>query len=226
MVETSSYPIPSFMEQLSEEVRAKVLNAGTIVHYQNGQLIHNRGDDKPGISIVVSGMVQVGIMGVDGSFIVVSRLGIGETFGEFTLFAGLPRTHDIFASGDAKVNQIAASTFLRLYDSEPEISRALLTSTLIRTHLLLELTDATRRLSIRGRTAMMLLMHFHTNRGENSFAYTQSDLAIALGVSRTSLNKALNELSDLGLIKKSYGRITILQPEKLRLWLTSTSQAL
>lgn len=216
---------PSFMDQLSEPVRQQVAAAGTIVRYQDGQLIHNRGDHKPGISIVASGAVQVGIFGADGTFIITSNLGLGQTFGEFTLFAGLPRTHDITAAGETEINQISAPAFERLYDREPEISRALLNTALVRSHRLLEMMDAMRRLPMRERTAKVLFTLLQTAGGAQSFEYRQSDLAFALGVSRTSLSTALKQLARLGLIETGYGRINIPDPERMRDWVTENCSA-
>ncbi|MCR9077911.1 MAG: Crp/Fnr family transcriptional regulator [Hyphomonadaceae bacterium] len=209
---------PSFMDHLSDNLRDEISRAGTIVRYQDGQLIHNRGDMKPGISIVVSGAVQVGIFGEDGTFIMTSHLGMGQTFGEFTLFANLPRTHDITAAGDTQINQIPAQTFHRLYDARPEISRALLTTSLVRTHRLLEMMDAMRRLPMRERTAKVLWTLIQTAGDVDKFECRQSDLAFALGVSRTSLSTALKQLAVLGLVKTGYGQITLPDPEKMKDW--------
>ena len=216
---------PSFMDLLPEALQRRVTNAGTIIRYQDGQLVHNRGDQKPGISIVVSGAVQVGIIGADGTFVMTSHLGVGQTFGEFTLFADLPRTHDITAAGDTEINQITANTFHKLYDAEPDISRALLTTTLVRTHRLLEMMDALRRLPMRERTAKVLFTMLQTAGGDQSFDYRQSDLAYALGVSRTSLNKALQQLCALGLIELGYAQINIPNPARMRDWVAVNCSA-
>jgi len=133
---------PSFMDRLPEALREKIIQAGNLVSYNDGQLIHSRGDVKPGVSIVMSGSVQVGVYGIDGVFVMTTVLGPGQTFGEFTLFAGLPRTHDVAASGATQINQVSANAFNRLYEAEPDISRALLSTTLVRTHRLLEMMDA------------------------------------------------------------------------------------
>ncbi len=211
---------PSFMDQLSGPVRKKVARAGTVMRYRDGQLIHNRGDRKPGISIVVAGAVQVGVFGADGNFIITSNLGVGQTFGELTLFAGLPRTHDITAAGETEINQISAAAFERLYDQEPEISRALLSTSLVRAHGLLEMMDAMRRLPMRERTAKVLFTLLQTTGGAQSFNYRQADLASVLGVSRTSLNKALKQMRALGLIETAYGQINIPDSKKMRRWVT------
>ena len=206
------------MDLLSEDVRELVAKSGSVIRYEDKQLIHSRGDQKPGISIVVSGAVQVGVLGSDGTFLITSNLGPGQTFGEFTLFANLPRTHDISATGDTQVNQIAAGVFLRLYDEQPEVSRALLTTSLVRTHRLLEIMDAMRRLPIRERTAKVLLTTLQTAGSDRSFEYRQTELADALGISRTSLSTALRQLRELGLIETGYGQIRVPEPDRLQRW--------
>ena len=210
--------VPSFMESLSPRLRNQILRAGTHIRYRSGELIHNRGDAKPGVSIVMSGVVQIGVYGADGSFVITSFLGAGQTFGEFTMFAGLPRTHDAIASGPTVVNQIQSSAFAKLYASEPEISHALLSTTLIRLHGLIEILDAVRRLPMRERIAKVLFVLMQAADESERFQCRQSDLAFTLGVSRTSLSTALKQLSQLGLIETGYGEIRVPDPDKLRNW--------
>ncbi|MEO0452243.1 MAG: Crp/Fnr family transcriptional regulator [Pseudomonadota bacterium] len=209
------------MDLLSADVRELVAKAGSVVRYQDKQLIHSRGDQKPGISIVVSGAVQVGVFGSDGTFVITSHLGPGQTFGEFTLFADLPRTHDISATGETEINQITAGVFLRLYDEQPQVSRALLTTSLVRTHRLLEFMDAMRRLPIRERTAKVLFTMLQTAGGDHRFEFRQTELARALGVSRSSLNTALRQLRELGLIETGYGQIRVPKPDSMQRWVVT-----
>lgn len=96
-------PSTAFFPQLSERQQNKLVEVAALVHYTDKQMIHCRGDQKPGLSIVKSGTVQVGVSGADGTFVLTTILGPGECFGEFTLFTELPRTHDIFAAGDTYI---------------------------------------------------------------------------------------------------------------------------
>lgn len=217
---------PSFVDRLPARVRDQITEAGTLVSYADGQLIHNRGDAKPGMSIVVSGSVHVGIYGADGSFVMTTQMGIGQTFGEFTLFADLPRTHDVTAFGHTEINQISAPAFNRLYEAEPTISRALLTTTLIRTHQLLEMMDAIRRLPMRERTAKVLFTLMRAAGGSNTFECRQSDLAFTLGVSRMSLSTALRQLAEIGLVKLGYGQIHLTDADRMRAWVAKHCGAL
>ena len=147
-----------------------------------------------------------------------SILGPGQTFGEFTLFANLPRTHDVTAVGETEIYQISGPRFNRLYSQEPDISKALLSRSLIRTHLLLEMMNAMRRLPVRERSAKVLLIMLQSTGNDKSFKCRQSDLAFALGISRMSMNRALSQLSELNLIETGYGEIRIANSERLEKW--------
>jgi CRP-like cAMP-binding protein len=206
---------PAFLELLPPEVADQLIAASVLMKYSNGQLIHTRGSLKPGLSIVHKGGAHVGVNGIDGTFVMVAALGPGECFGEFTLFTQLPRTHDISSIGESQVYQLSQHKFDVLYQREPSISKALLKTTLMRTHVLLEMLDAIRRLPILERTAKVLLSMSYSLGGSNVLRGRQDELAFTLGVTRISLGKALKELSHLGLIEIGYAKITI--PDRVQL---------
>lgn len=212
----------AFMELLPEELRGEVTGVAHISKYSDGQLIHSRGEVKPGLSIIRSGAASVGVYGADGKFVMVTELGPGESFGEFTIFTGLPRTHDIAAVGSTEVYEIPIKKFQLLYEKEPEISKALLKATLWRTHVLLEMVDAMRRLPVIEQTAKLLLS-MQQAANSTSVQCKQSDLAFSLGISRVSIGKALKELAELGLIQLGYGHITIPDPSELEHWVNLQS---
>lgn len=209
---------PTFQELLPEAVLDELLSASVLMKYTDGQLIHTRGTLKPGLSIVYKGAAHVGVNGIDGKFVMVAALGPGECFGEFTLFTELPRTHDISSIGESEVYQLSKTKFDRLFEREPSISRALLKTTLIRTHILLEMLDAIRRLPLLERTAKILLSMSFLLGDSNVLQGRQDELALTLGVTRVSLGKALRELDRLGFINVGYGKITIPNQTALMQW--------
>lgn len=212
---------PAFMDLLPETVADQVRHESTIVKYVDGQFIQSRGDSKSGISIVRSGAANAGIIGIDGSISMTTLLGPGQSFGEFTIFTELPRTHDVTAVGKTEIYQMSAARFTRLYDVEPELSRALLKTALIRSHILLEMLDAIRRLPIRERTAKILQSMSFTAGNPHMLKCRQSELAYTLGVSRISLNKALRQLAGQKLIELGYGQIRIPHPARLSDWVNA-----
>ncbi len=210
-----------FLDMVTPEALQAIEAASITMRYADGGLIHNRGDEKPGLSIVRSGMVRVGVIRTDGTFVITSLLGPGQSFGEFTLFANLPRTHDIVAQGETDVWQLPGDRFLRLCEARPELMEGLLKTSLVRSHALLEMIEAMRSLPVLERVAKILVILI-TTAGQSSHFYTrQSDLAVTLGLSRTTLSKALAALEAEGLVTRGYGQIRLPDRDRLIDWITA-----
>lgn len=217
---------PSFMELLPEAQRVKLTARATRIRYRDGQLIHNRGDNSEIVSVIVSGAAKAGIFGQDGSYTMTSILGPGQTFGEFTALVGLPRSLDMVAYGDTEILKLPGPVFQRLCDEEPEVSKALLSSSLIRTYALLEMMDAMRRLPLLERVAKLVLLLIETSQVGYQLNYSQADLAFTLGISRVSLSKALRQLAAQDLINVGYRTITVKDKDRLNDWLERRQNAL
>lgn len=205
---------PVLQDLISTELDSALSRAAKTVRYSEGQLIHSRGETAQGLSIVRAGAVRVGNVGIDGSYLTTSILGIGQCFGEFTLFAALPRTHDATAVGDAAIDQLSRKSFMQLFNKEPELANALLTISLRRTHSLLEFVDDMRRLPLPVRVAKIFL----NNSESTELNVLQEEIAFTLGVSRVSMGKVLKKLELAGLIKRGYGRIRITDRDLLAKW--------
>ena len=194
---------------LPSSVMDRLLAAGSKRRYSDGQIVQERGDSHSGLAIVVSGQLVAGNVGLEGSFLVSALLRPGETFGEYTLFAGLPRTHTLWSQGEAEITFIKATPFSKLFDEEPAIARALLTLTLLRNYEMMEFMDAQRRFSLRARIARLLLATIDADTSKKTIECRHEDLAFMLGVSRVATGKALKRMKDDGLVNLRYGRIEI-----------------
>lgn len=212
----------NFWDMLEQGTQAALRHMARVGVYSDGQLIHNRGDERPGISIVKSGGAQVGTLGVDGSFMSIAALSPGDPFGEFTLFVGLPRTHDISAIGETEIYQVPAQGFMREYRTRPDISHALLVTTLRRSHILLETVDDMKRLSLPVRIAKYLTRQANQT-GNYRVQCQQTDIAQALGVSRVSIGKGLKGLIQKNFVTQGYGEITLHDIESINQWIKNQS---
>lgn len=208
---------------LPEPLAARLRAAGVAAIYGDGETIHSRGDARPGLSIVRSGAVRFAIPGVDGSYISTSVLGPGHCFGEATLFAGLPRTHDAVAVGETVIDQIPKSRFDRLLDDEPLLARKFLEMTTERLYAVLDLLDDLRRLPLPVRAAKLIAGMARSARRAGEVECNQADLAFTLGVSRVSIGKALALLAGEGLITLGYGRIGVADRQRLLHWIADRS---
>ncbi|MGI9323720.1 MAG: Crp/Fnr family transcriptional regulator [Pseudomonadales bacterium] len=201
---------------LSEQVKA----AAKRVTFSHGQLIQTRGDTKSGLCIVRAGAVRVGNQGRDGSYLTTSILTPGQCYGEFTLLAGLPRTHEMVAIGDTKIDEISKRRFLKLYDTEPELAKALLRISLVRNHSLLEFMDDMRRLPLLVHVAKFV---YRAAAGKTAINIRQEDLAFTFGVSRVSMGKVLKRLAALDLLRLGYGKIELAPRQRFQNWLAEQS---
>ena len=203
-------------KKLTEQMRVD----SRLAKYHHGQLIQTRGDTHSGLCIVRTGAVRVGNQGKDGSYLTTSILSPGQCYGEFTVLAGLPRTHEMVAIGDTEIDEISKHRFLELFDAEPLLAQALLKISLVRNHSLLEFMDDMRRLPLLVHVAKFV---YQAAGGRESINIRQEDLAFTFGVSRVSMGKVLKHLAALDLLQLGYGKIKLTSRKRFQDWLTKES---
>ena len=209
--------VPVLAELLDPTTLARIESKCRWRTYRAGQLVHRRGDKTHGFSLIRSGRVSSANTGLDGSTVTTSILGPGQCFGEFTLFAGLPRTHDVIAIDEVEIGTAPEKAFLALCEDHPAITRALLTISLRRSYVLVEFLDGLRRLPLDMRVAKSLLAQGQ-HADQARVDCTQEDLAFTFGVTRISINKVLARLEQAGFIKRRYKHILITDIVALRDW--------
>ena len=199
----------TLLELLPTDVAQRLLSAGRLRAYKAGQAIQDRGEERQSLSIVRSGQVLAGNLGLDGTFLASALLYPGDCFGEITLFTGLPRTQNLWAQGETEIVDIGKRPFMDLFASEPAIPLAMMKISQLRSYELIEFLDALRRLSLLERLARLLLAAIEPGAKCAMLECRQEDIAFMLGVSRVSVGKALKRLQADGLIALGYGRIQI-----------------
>lgn len=224
MADLLDFGMTALGDLLTPRLAARLRAGGTPVRYADRALIHARGDIKPGLSMVRTGSVRFGNPGSDGSYIVITVMGPGQCFGEFSLFADLPRTHDAVAIGDTVVDQISRTAFDAILAEEPELSRIMLTAVTGRLHAAMEMLDDMRRLPLAVRAAKLIRQLAGASARPDLVRCTQTELAFALGVSRVSSGKALGRLQALGLVEPGYGQIGIPDLDRLTSWIAAHAE--
>lgn len=185
---------------------------------KQGQLIHQRGDARPGLNIIQSGQVKVGNYGLDGQYQLTSYLNRGDSFGEVTLLVDQPRTHHSEAHTDVVLTHLNRQAFNWMNANVLEFNTYLLTSLAIKLNMALEMMDDHRRLPTHVRLAK-LLYNQCTEPTHNTIKFRQSDCAELLAVSLLSIHKALGKLTQLGLVSTSYGALLVHDKLQLQQWL-------
>lgn len=209
---------------LEPDVQAAVIAAGTERHFAPKQIIHSKGNEEEGLSIIVAGRVRFGIYTEDGNYIQTGLLAQGHCFGEATLFARIAKAYDADAFGSTTILSITKPRFDRLIAEHSILATALLTTLTSRLYEALEFADDLRRLGLEARIAKYLLQAAASGGFEDGvLPVRQIDVTYALGISRVSVWKALSALEDAGHISMGYGKISIVNSDALADLCTSST---
>lgn len=209
---------------MPEDIRAAVESAGVLVRYRNGATIQDRGQRKPGLSIVTEGAVRMGVTDAEGQRSTYVVMQPGDCFGEMTLFLDIPRTLDAVAVGDTAIREVSRDRFTRLLDAQPALRDHLLKSLARQLSLALEMLDDERRLPATARLAKTLLALAIPDGEGHVVRASQSDLAETIATSRVTAGKALAELAALGLVETAYRAVRIVDRRALQNWTADRSR--
>jgi len=221
-----NFGVSGLYQVLEPGLQQKLDAEGVLQRYRDGQHVQSRGDRTRGFSIIKKGAVCFGKTDEEGRFIAIATLDVGQCYGEFTLFAGLPRTHDGFAVGETVVSQISKARFDRLLEAEPALGARIISSLTIRLHNLLEWADDLRRYPLDYRLGKALLQ-LETDSEVSSgskIAITQRQLAELMGVTRVAVAQTLALYRKHGFVKTFYGSVKILDHAVFARWLDAYVQ--
>ncbi len=219
------FGIPGLMATLPPELATALGTAAVRMHFKDGQQIHARGDGVEALSIVHSGSARLGYVDREGNYRSTAILGPGQFFGEFTIFARLPREFDAIAIGPTVISEVSRLRFDRLIEQHRGLRAHFLSSLAFRLHAALQFVDDLRRLPLTVRVGKVLAVSARSFAAGNTVNMTQTELSEILGVTRASVNKALKELEQQKLVARAYSKITLPDPQRLQDWVLSQSDS-
>jgi CRP/FNR family transcriptional regulator, cyclic AMP receptor protein len=204
------------LERFSHVAVPRTFPAGTRVFHE--------GDNSDACYIVKLGTFRVTREHSDGRAITLATLGPGEIFGELAMLDGDKRSASAEALTDGELLALPANDVRALLARHPEISLKLVAG------LVRRLRAANVRLSkqsfqtVPSRVAGILSQLSREAQdgnggsagGEVTIRMNQTDLAQLAGTSRESVSRFLAELERAGVVRSGRGRVTVLDPPKLR----------
>jgi CRP/FNR family cyclic AMP-dependent transcriptional regulator len=212
----------TFLGSLTPATSAELVAASVRRHFAPGQRILREGGRDVHVVLILSGFVKAttAVEGVD------TLLGIrlpGEVIGEVGALVGEPRTATVTACGQVAAGLLARNEFGAFLRRRPDAA-ALVTATMARqlrwanrrradfaafpahirlARLLVEIADGCGRPQPDGTV-------------EIGVPLSQPELATMIAIAQATVQKALHELRDLGLIATGYRRMAITDPAGLR----------
>lgn len=195
-------------------LRTALLRLGRVQALGPGQALFGRGQVAEGLCCVLEGALRVGAVQADGSESVLAFVEPGQWFGEISLIDGQPRTHDAVADGPTTVLQVPQPALLTWLAEHPAHWQAIAQLACAKLRMLFGVIEDIAHLPLEGRLAKRLWLVAHGYGGRSGaprwvLNLPQEQLALMLGVSRQSANKALRALEARGLIALRYGGIEL-----------------
>jgi CRP/FNR family transcriptional regulator len=187
--------------------------------------VFHEGDSSDACYIVSEGSFRVTREHSDGRAITLATLGPGEIFGELAMLDGDRRSASAESITDGTLLALPANDVRNLLSRNPEIALKLVAG------LVRRLRQANMRLSrqsfqtVPSRVAGILLQLSRDGQVDKSegaemtevtIRMNQTDLAQLAGTSRESVSRFLAELERAGVVRSGRGRVTVLEPNKLR----------
>ena len=212
----------TFLGSLPAEVATALVRDSVRRSFAAGRTLLREGARDSHVFLLVTGFVKV-TTSVEG---VETLLGIrlpGEVVGEIGALTGEPRNATVVACGPLTVGQVSRAQFEAFLRQRPDaaaliaaaVARQLRWANRRRTdfaaypahlrlaRLLAEVAEVCGRPSPDGVVELLVPL-------------SQSDLAAMIAIAPATIQKALHELRDDGLISTGYRRITVLDPARLR----------
>jgi CRP/FNR family transcriptional regulator len=192
--------------------------------YPRGVRVFHEGDSSDACYIVRSGDLRVTREHSDGRAIALATLGPGDIFGELAMFDGGLRSASVETLDDSELLALPAADLKRLLAEHPEISVKLITALVRR---LRETNERVARQSFQtvpSRVAGVLSRliaeeSWPEGRDGITVRMTQADLAQLAGTSRESVSRFLATLERAGVVRVGRGRVTIVEPRRLRAYI-------
>lgn len=205
---------------LPAEVRAAVLAQMTPLSLPAGAFLYERGSPSKGIFRINKGSVRLYFLTASGRELVLKRFHPTESVGEVATIEG--RHHELFAEAitDCELEVLSFEKLEMLREQYPAVNSALL---IVMTHVArnaLNFIEEIAVFSLEARVASRLrwLASCADARGEEvkQLKIPQKELGLMVGASRQAINKVLSDMQKLGVLKTSYGAISIIDVEKLQ----------
>jgi len=217
--------VPLFA-RLSPAVLDRLATNSPIRRYPAGQILCVEGDPGDSLIVLEVGQLRISRVTVSGDQAVLAVIEPPAAVGELALLDGAPRDATVTAQRAVSVRLVPRGAFLDLIRQEPAAVEGLL-----RTLAGLVRAGNVRHadvlgLDVPGRLAKWLLARAAGQREPALdgmrlvLGRSQGELAAELGTTRSTLNRALHDFEDLGLLTVDGDRVIVHQPEALRAYAT------
>lgn len=189
------------------------------VTFRRNTVIFSKNDPGDALYIICSGRVKISVLNTEGKDLIINIYTQGDTFGEMSLFDGLPRSAAASAQDNVEALMLRRSSFEELIGGVPGLAVSIIA---LLSRRLRYTTQQTEMLGLFGAYDRVALKLFQLTQGAQQpyvIELSQQELAAMLGLTREWLSKVLKVFADEGAIEVNWGKITVLDAGALQRWI-------
>ena len=207
---------------LAEPELVRIAQVAVPRSYPKGSRVFHEGDASDACYVIRSGEVRITREHSDGRAIALATLGPGEIVGELAMLDGEVRSASVEAVADVGLLPLAASDMRGLLERNPAITSKLVIALTRRVRETNERVARQSFQTVPSRVAGVLSQLVSEEGGGGAGAHgvtirmKQADLAQLAGTSRESVSRFLAVLERAGVVRVGRGRVTVLEPPRLR----------
>jgi CRP/FNR family transcriptional regulator, cyclic AMP receptor protein len=212
--------VPLFSE-LSPQELDRIARVAVRRSYPKGVRVFHEGDRSDACYIVREGRLRVTREHSDGRAIALATLDAGDIFGELAMLDRGERSASVETLTDCELLALPASDFRRVVGEHGDIAEKLIIALTRRVREMNERIARQSFQTVPSRVAGVLaqLVAEETippGRDGITVQMTQADLAQLAGTSRESVSRFLATLERADVVRVGRGRVTVLEPGRLR----------
>jgi CRP/FNR family cyclic AMP-dependent transcriptional regulator len=214
--------VPLFSE-LSRQELQRIADVAIPRAFPKGVRVFHEGDHSDACYVVRRGDLRVTREHSDGRAIALATLGPGDIFGELAMLDGGTRSASVETLSDCELLGLPATDVRRVIADHGDIAAKLIVAI---TRRLRETNERVARQSfqtvpsrVAGVLAQLIAEEASEERPGITVRMTQADLAQLAGTSRESVSRFLATLERAGVVAVGRGRVTILEPRRLRAYI-------
>jgi CRP/FNR family transcriptional regulator, cyclic AMP receptor protein len=198
-----------------EGLAGALLAEGALRRLPAGHWAHGEGDEETGLLAVIEGALDLYCQAPGDREVRIGHVGAGGALGQTMSFGGGPRLVTAVCAEPSLVLRVSDAGLERIARSQPDVWRAVATLVYLQLRNALQMAADALALPPRQRLASRLLA-LSRNRRDRTLHLSQQALAEMTGLSRKTVNGYLTQFKRDGLVGLDYGRISILDPARLR----------
>ncbi|UWQ13469.1 Crp/Fnr family transcriptional regulator [Aliiroseovarius sp. M344] len=191
-----------------------LLDTLTPVDVPKGAVLFCPGEAVKGYVVMLSGQVDVNLIGPNGRDILLYRVAPGQSCIQSTLglLGGDAYTAEAMAETPARLVLIPRDVFFALLDSSPGFRRLVFGAFAERMQSMMQLIENVSFMTVEARLAALIL----DRAGPDGCLHmTQAEMATAIGTAREVISRRLEKMAHAGSLAHERGTVTILNKTAL-----------